>query len=131
VEASTPNQSAFFTNYVTISNPSESDQHFITQPNNVMIVSGRTNVSSVGQTAINAFTAVANQPFRFVYAYKADDFAACGNGGTVFTDTSGVLPVVSQMIIGGRNVLPKSCAFRRLTYFPKRLSNSQLQALST
>jgi hypothetical protein len=43
----------------------------------------------------------ANTPAKVALAYAANDFAASVNGNTALTDTSGSLPTVSQLSIGG------------------------------
>jgi len=66
-------------------------------------------------------------------AYKANDFAAVVNGGTVATDVSGSVPSsVSVLRIGGfgSNPGPLNGHLRRITYYPRRLSNAELQAIT-
>jgi hypothetical protein len=66
-------------------------------------------------------------------AYKLNDFASSFNGGAVATDTSGTVPVVNQLTIGrrqsGENVL--NGTIRRIAYYPLRVTNAQLQALTS
>jgi len=69
---------------------------------------------------------------KLVGAYKVNDFAASANAGTVGTDTSGVLPTVTQANIGSRptgNYL--NGTIRKLAYYPTRCTNAQLQALTS
>ena len=74
---------------------------------------------------------------RFCGAYRANDFAISANGGAPAADTSGEAPTTDppvQLSIGGifnATALGKlNGTIRRLTYYPKRLPNSQLQALT-
>jgi len=68
--------------------------------------------------------------------YKVNDFAVSRNGGSVVTDTLGAVPLsISQLDIG-RN--PNAVAstyvsgyLRRITYYPRRLSNAELQTITT
>jgi hypothetical protein len=63
--------------------------------------------------------------------YKFNDVAASVNGGAVGTDTSANIPVVSQLSIGRISGGSTICGhIRKLSYYPKRLTNSQLQALT-
>jgi len=60
--------------------------------------------------------------------------AMCRDGGTV--STSAVLPALSgmtTMFIGGNGNLPGNCDtwIRRITYYPRRLSNADLQTITT
>jgi hypothetical protein len=68
-------------------------------------------------------------------AYKVNDFAASRNGGAVVTDTAGAVPVgVVQLNIGadpsGAAVNVSNTHIRTITYYPSRLTDAQLQALS-
>jgi len=68
--------------------------------------------------------------FKFASAYKANDFATVTTGA-VTTDTSGTIPTVTQLSLGGSfagGIL--SGHIRTFTYYPQRLTNAQLQALA-
>jgi hypothetical protein len=72
---------------------------------------------------------------KIAFAYKTDDFAGSANGSAVGTDTSGILPVVDRFFIGTRVGLPAASIInghiRKLSFYPSRLSDAQLQALTT
>lgn len=73
---------------------------------------------------------------RMATAYKVDDFAASRNGGAVVTDTAGAVPVgVVQLNIGadpsGAATNVSNTHIRTITYYPSRLTDAQLQALSS
>lgn len=73
----------------------------------------------------------ANVAAKIAFAYKANDFAASVNGAAALTDASGSVPTVDRLLIGGNgitNIL--NGHIRRIAYYPSRLSNAQLQALS-
>jgi hypothetical protein len=72
-------------------------------------------------------------PAKVSGAYKAGDFAVSCNGGTVMTASSGVLPISpSQLRIGtSGGGDPINNTIRRLRYWPRRLTNAQLQELTT
>jgi hypothetical protein len=64
-------------------------------------------------------------------AYKVDDFSAA-LGGTLGTpDTSGSLPTVTQLTIG-RRITDRylNGYIQRIAYYPVRLANTTLQALT-
>jgi hypothetical protein len=72
----------------------------------------------------------ANTVAKLTLAYKANDFAASGNGGTVVTDATGTVPTgMSQVILGGPSGVLNGY-LRRITYYPRRLSNAELQAIT-
>jgi hypothetical protein len=89
-------------------------------------------VGGVNQAALGDFAAfAANTPYRGALAYAANDFASATSGANLATDASGTVPTVALLDLGNRN----SGNFlnghiRRLTFYPSRLSNAQLQALT-
>ena len=69
-------------------------------------------------------------------AYTVNDFAVSRNGGASVTDTSGAVPLTMSQLDIGRN--PNAVAstyvngyIRRIAYYPVRLSNANLQALTS
>jgi hypothetical protein len=70
-------------------------------------------------------------PAKFGLAFRANDFAASVNNSTPLTDSSGTVATMSQLNIGS---LPSSGQInghvRRVTFYPSRLTNTQLQALT-
>jgi len=92
-------------------------------------------VRSGGSTVVELYPAVTASLRRAAFAAKANDFAVTYNGATPTIDTSGAMPVgVNQMQIG--NLLGAGSTnnffgtIKRLTYWPQRLSNSTLQAIT-
>jgi hypothetical protein len=71
----------------------------------------------------------ANQVFKSVLAYKANDFAASGNAGTVVTDATGTVPTLDRLFIG-TNVNYLNGHVRKISYYPQRLINAEVQAFS-
>ena len=68
---------------------------------------------------------------QFCGTYKLNSYAATLNSGLVLTDTSGAVPAITQLRIGssqGGSSLFGTIA--RLTYWPTRLPDAQLQALT-
>lgn len=78
-----------------------------------------------------SFSPKTNQ--KLALAYKVNDFAATTSGATVVTDTSGTLPVVDRLLLGasGSGVVTWNSYIRKISYYPSRLSNANLQALTT
>ena len=67
-------------------------------------------------------------------AYKANDFAACLGGGAVATSASGAIPTVSALTIGNITTGGSNSWvgwIQRITYYPRRLSNADLQTITT
>ena len=90
------------------------------------VISGGTTQSSLGFAS--AFTAGVFS--KNAGTYKTDDFAFSSNGATATTDTSGTVPSVTQLQIGALLTTTSNIHIRRIAYYPVRLSNDQLQALT-
>ena len=67
-------------------------------------------------------------------AYKVNDFAWASNGAAPSTDTTGVVPSQSDQLRLGRAINTDAAYLnghiRRITYYPRRLSNAELQAIT-
>ena len=89
-------------------------------------------VSGVTQTDLAPTGVIAaNTPAKVALAYKANDFAASGNGAATVTDTSGTVPTLDRLYLGTDLGNYLNGHIRSLSYYPKRLTNAELQALST
>lgn len=92
--------------------------------------------SSMNYAVVVSGSAVANLTDTFALtvkgagAYKANDFAACFNGGTVLTDTSGTVPTATTLRLGSGEggFSPLNGHLRQITYIPRRLTSAELQA---
>lgn len=108
-----------------------SSNRFVNYPANstqLDIITGGVNQGSLGGGAISLNTAT-----KLAYAYATNDAALSLSGGAVVTDTSLTLPSVNQMRLGassGGGALLNG-HIQTLTYYNSRLSNTQLQALTT
>jgi hypothetical protein len=105
----------------------------------ITLTSGGTNAAvrviagGVDQVSANVASVTAGSVARLAFGYKLNDFAASVNGAAVVTYTSGTVPTGQTTARIGSNVV--SAAFlnghlRRITYYPRRLTNSELQALT-
>lgn len=101
--------------------------------NNISFRSGGAD-QAVLSAPFNAASGYAN---KVVFAYMVNDFAAVSNGGVVSKDTSGA--VSSNMVrlnlgssawdtSGGNSINGHIC---RITYYPRRLTDAELQALTS
>ena len=109
-------------------------------------ISRTTSTSRIGSTTVVGAATISNcvptntntisQPMKIAGVYKQDDFAACLDGGAVATDTSGAVPApgaATDLYLGRfpTNIRYLNGHIKRLTYFPTRRSNADLQVLST
>jgi len=71
--------------------------------------------------------------YLYANAYKANDFASVVNGGAAVTDTSGTIPVVDRLYFGATAVGSPTLNghISRIAYFPRRLSNTELQGITS
>lgn len=90
---------------------------------------GDTVVSSVGQATLQTALGTAGQ--KVAYAYAVNNFACAVNGVLIGTDSSGSLPTVSALLLGSNGAVQTNCYIRSIQYNPRRLSNAELQALTT
>jgi hypothetical protein len=72
---------------------------------------------------------------KLAAAYAVNDFAGSSNGLATVTQASGILPRnVTQLTIGSGELVTSNLFgghIRKLAFYPERLSNTQLQALTT
>ena len=125
-----------FTTYVAASNGvvAQNSIHMDNDGGNMRAAyySGSSAVALLSLGAVGTLNVVN----KVATAYKVNDFAASRNGGAVVTDTAGAVPVgVVQLNIGadpsGAAVNVSNTHIRSITYYPSRLTNAQLQALTT
>jgi hypothetical protein len=86
----------------------------------------------VSQANIATGTMIAGTSYKIAGAYRFNDFAASRDLGVVGTDASGTLPAVTQAeigILGGVSIGSQHIA--KLAYYPLRVTNAQLQALTS
>lgn len=94
---------------------------------------GSVRVGGSTQAAVPGTTpATQNTISRVALAYRQDDFAGSVNGGAAGIDTSGSIPTVDRMYIGARAATTEFLCghVRRIAYYPRRLPDSALQALT-
>lgn len=71
---------------------------------------------------------------KMAFAYKVNDYAGSVNAGTPGTDTSGVISTaMNQMQIGSRTGTAEfiNSTIKKIAYYPLRVTNAQLQALTS
>lgn len=93
---------------------------------NLDIINGGSVQVSVSTSSSSSATV------KLATVYKVNDFAVCLNGGTIVTDTSGTVPPSNALQIGTRlaSNFWANGYIRRIAYYPRRLTNAELQALT-
>lgn len=91
------------------------------------------DAASVAQANISMGSPPSLSLSKFSVCYKLNDFAAVRDGGVVGTDLSGALGAPIAMTVGSSNAGSGGHInghIRRLRYYPRRLTNTELQALT-
>ena len=115
---------------------SSASRAFIAQGNTTASGYAVIEVGSTVQVALGFGGASATGAFvKQAFAYKLDDFAASINASTVATDTLGSVPAATTAYIGG-SVTGSAGGnwngwIKKVAYYPRRLTNAQLQALTS
>jgi len=91
----------------------------------------RINTGGVAQAYITNSVAEG----KLIGAYKTNDVAATIDGNAVQTDSSASIPPATSFIIGARHFTSSGAGYlnghiKHIQYFPKRLSNEELQLLT-
>ena len=74
----------------------------------------------------------ANVEYKWAGVYKENDFAFSQNGGAASTDTAGNIPTVTQVEFGGYLTNRDMTGhIKSIKYYPRRLTNAQLQDLTS
>jgi hypothetical protein len=90
--------------------------------------------SGAGQVDTSPGSDTASVFSKLCAAYKTNDFAVYANGITLQTDTGGTIPSVDRVFIGATATGTSSYlngTIKKIAFYPSRLSNAQLQALTT
>jgi len=79
---------------------------------------------------------VSKTPYKSASSYKINDFQFANNGTIGTQDTSGNVPVVNQLQIGTSGITAAGGSIaggtiKKLSYFPRRLSNAELQEMTS
>jgi len=93
---------------------------------------GNIQAAGVTQADLGANGTTQTNVNKIAFGFAANDFAASVNGAAVSTDVSGTVPTVTAMGIGATtaSVSRVSSWIRRITYYPRKLSSAELQALT-
>lgn len=94
-------------------------------------VANKVDYGGVVQTAVSTVTGGTDSG-KVAMAYALDDIAGCKDGGVIVTDSSATIPTVTSAILG-RSSGPSAHLnghIRSIRYFPSRLPDSELQALT-
>lgn len=112
------------------------NNRIILRANNASGSGNAVSIGSVGgavQWNDSAGTPSLTQLNKFTVAYRRNDVAFALNAGAVVTDTSCLIPVVDRLNIGSDGSAgtdPLNGHLGKLAYYPLRVTNAQLQAIT-
>jgi hypothetical protein len=87
------------------------------------------NTNSINQANLNV---TSSPTFDFAGGYKVNDFSVSYSGSSVLSDSSGTVPQTNQASLGAWfSNLYLNGHIAKVAYYPKRLSNTELQGLTT
>ena len=70
--------------------------------------------------------------YKAGFCYKANDFAQSVDGGSILSDSSGTVPSRNSVVLIGDNYYGKlNGHIKSIKYYPRRLTNAQLQEITT
>jgi hypothetical protein len=93
------------------------------------------NVGTIQAVFSTGVAPVPNVDYKNAFAYKTNDFAASFNGGAIQTDTLGIVPpnmntlAIGNLFVGSSQ--PLTGHIKKISYFPARLSNEELQEMTS
>jgi len=89
-------------------------------------------VGGTGSVSLNSANTYSGTQSKYAFRFGTDDFAAALDGGSVVTDTSASVPTVVDFDLGTSPVSTfLNGHIKSIRYFPRRLTNAQLQELTT
>ena len=109
------------------------DTRFIIFRGSNTLPSIQVDLASVNQAALTGSAWSNGSSLKISFAYKVNDFAASFGGNAVLTDTNGLLPIVDRLFIGDVLTTTRTLngTIKRLAFYPKRLSNTELQGITS
>jgi hypothetical protein len=135
VEADGIADASRFTNFIRADDGTTSNRMAVYQNGSLTQIGFDVTTGGVAQANTIGSVASVGNVNKIAAAYKANDFAISANGGAVVTDVSGTVPSGINVLRFGRDTTGSSSTIldghiRSIRYYPSRLGNSQLQALT-
>lgn len=120
------------TNIFSVSNNSTNERIQMNFDANNLAVRMFAAAGGVNQVSSTFGTATLGVKLNASLAYKKDDWGASLNGGAVTKDTSGLTPAVDRIYLSANPIgTTTSIHLSRLAYYPRRLTNLELQAVAS
>lgn len=117
---------------IDLDNGSLAEAHIVHASNTGQNITAYTSDNSAGQANPDfaAVTSPGATNLKAAYAFAANDFALSFNGATPLTDASGTMPTPTQLALFGLNTNGNP-RLRKIMYLPRRMTNAELQTVTT
>lgn len=102
---------------------------WINDPSGDFVAAQIKNTGILQLDTTSAAVATVGTPIKAVLGYKTNDSAFSINGGAATVDTACTIPVINRLFIGNGDY-PLNGYVKRIAYYPRRLSNAELQGLT-
>lgn len=131
VNAGLPPASQFST-VVSVTDNTQNERLSIIYRHTTGVIRMDVQDGGVYQGAVGTNTIAPLTPTRFAAAYKANNFASSLNGLAAEIISSGTLPTVNRLHLNGAPGTSDNFLWiKELRYYPNRLTDTQLQAITT
>jgi hypothetical protein len=87
-------------------------------------------VDILAQAQIDVGTIVANTAYKLSGAWNTDSCAAAQNGAAAVTDNTATIPTPTQLRIGSDGTNYASALIQKILYYPQRIIDAEVQAIS-
>lgn len=107
--------------------------NYIRVINNLGTISSQMAANTVNNVNISCITLVPTGTYTAIAsAYKINDYYESTNGNTGVANTSNVIPTVNQLQLGiALTANSLNSTISKIAYYPKRLTNAELQGLTS
>jgi hypothetical protein len=112
----------------------DNNRHIILRNSSIASLSSTFSmITTQNNTTQSNLTAFSGNSTRFAYGYKLDDYAGVTDLTATKTGISGIVPTIDRLFIGSRfgTTFFANGTIKKLAFYPKRLTNVQLQAITT
>ena len=114
--------------WLSINNNTSSNRILVAYPastSNIGFIMANNGTATVSSSAAGSTTP------KIAVAFANNNYAASINAGSVVADTSCIVPDVTQLQFGAESTTSSTVTFKKVAYYPKRLTNAELQGLTT
>lgn len=108
------------------------NNYIVARSNTSSFTDHRVRTFGVDQAIMLGVSSISGSLFSASFTCRINSFAVSTNGEAVVNDSAGTVPVVDRLFIGDTGTFSESWNghISSISYYPERLSNAQIQAMS-